>query len=237
MAQVSREILLCLLMAISATFTTNLTIGLLLSWAQTEKVTSYRSGFKLWPTLYEYVCDKKSPKKNDKVALGKARKNRLLSGKHDRYACATRPRLHSLQFHLGTEFVFSLHHTDQNEMSFQNDSFIRHENRNELNPEWLVQKRNVVSVSWTSCKRNEYVTIAVNSQLRKSTKKKKRISGLQRDSNPWPLRERCSALPAWAMKTHTLEAGQLLKLRFTAMVTYSFHLYSRSSHHFILCIM
>ena len=57
------------------------------------------------------------------------------------------------------------------------------------------------------------------------------------------------------MKTHTLEAGQsirvriplkprnpfffffrafsqLLKLRFTAMVTYSFHMYSRSSHHF-----
>ena len=28
--------------------------------------------------------------------------------------------------------------------------------------------------------------------------------------------------------------SQLLKLRFTAMVTYSFHLYSRSSHHFIL---
>ena len=27
---------------------------------------------------------------------------------------------------------------------------------------------------------------------------------------------------------------QLLKLRFTAMVTYSFHLYSLSSHHFIL---
>ena len=27
--------------------------------------------------------------------------------------------------------------------------------------------------------------------------------------------------------------SQLLKLRFTAMVTYSFHLYSRSSHHFI----
>ena len=29
--------------------------------------------------------------------------------------------------------------------------------------------------------------------------------------------------------------SQLLKLRFTAMVTYTFHLYSRSSHHFILC--
>ena len=39
-------------------------------------------------------------------------------------------------------------------------------------------------------------------QLRKSPKK--RISGLQRDSNPWPLRSRCNALLAWAMKTHTL---------------------------------
>ena len=28
-----------------------------------------------------------------------------------RYACATRPRLHGLRFHLGTEFVFSLHDT------------------------------------------------------------------------------------------------------------------------------
>ena len=31
--------------------------------------------------------------------------------------------------------------------------------------------------------------------------------------------------------------SQLLKLRFTVMVTYSFHLYSRSSHHFILCFI
>ena len=30
--------------------------------------------------------------------------------------------------------------------------------------------------------------------------------------------------------------SQLLKLPFTAMVTYSFHLYFRSSHHFIQCI-
>jgi len=28
-----------------------------------------------------------------------------------RYACATRPRLHGLAFHLGTEFVFNLHDT------------------------------------------------------------------------------------------------------------------------------
>ena len=31
--------------------------------------------------------------------------------------------------------------------------------------------------------------------------------------------------------------SQLLKLRFTAMVTYSFYLYSRSSHHFIQCFI
>ena len=31
--------------------------------------------------------------------------------------------------------------------------------------------------------------------------------------------------------------SQLLKLQFTAMVTYSFHLYSRSSHHFIQCFI
>ena len=31
--------------------------------------------------------------------------------------------------------------------------------------------------------------------------------------------------------------SQVLKLRFTAMVTYSFHLYSRSSHHFIQCFI
>ena len=31
--------------------------------------------------------------------------------------------------------------------------------------------------------------------------------------------------------------SQLLKLRFTAMVTSPFHLYSRSSHHFILCFI
>ena len=30
--------------------------------------------------------------------------------------------------------------------------------------------------------------------------------------------------------------SQLFKLQFTAMVTYSFHLYSRSSHHFILSL-
>ena len=37
------------------------------------------------------------------------------------------------------------------------------------------------------------------------------ILGLQRDSNPSPLRSRCSALPAWAMKTHTLETGQFIE--------------------------
>ena len=44
-------------------------------------------------------------------------------------------------------------------------------------------------------------------QLRNSPKKRF-FGGLQRDSNPWPLRQRRSVPPAWAMKTHTLRAGQ-----------------------------
>ena len=40
--------------------------------------------------------------------------------------------------------------------------------------------------------------------------------------------------PVEAPKSSFRAFSQLLKLRFTAMVTYSFHLYSRSSHHFIL---
>ena len=39
--------------------------------------------------------------------------------------------------------------------------------------------------------------------------------------------------PVEAPKNFFRAISQLLKLRFTAMVTYSFHLYSRSSHHFI----
>ena len=55
------------------------------------------------------------------------------------------------------------------------------------------------------------------------------------------LGEHCSA-NAEATGSNPVEApkklffglfSQLLKLRFTAMVTYSFHLYSRGSHHFI----
>ena len=42
-----------------------------------------------------------------------------------------------------------------------------------------------------------YVTIAVESQFKQlRSSPKKSFSGLQRDSNPWPLRSRCSALPA-----------------------------------------
>ena len=70
-------------------------------------------------------------------------------------------------------------------------------------------------VFWKSVQRgfwNEYVTIAVNRNLRNcEVARKKGFSGLQRDSNPWPLRSRCSALPAWAMKTHTLRAGQFIE--------------------------
>ena len=36
---------------------------------------------------------------------------------------------------------------------------------------------------------------------------------------------------------HNCDNTHLLKLRFTAMVTYSFHLYSRSSQHFIQCFI
>ena len=54
---------------------------------------------------------------------------------------------------------------------------------------------------------------------------------------------------SWAMKNHTLKAGHSIEFinpwwkewntewnDSTAMVTDSFHLYSRSSHHFILCV-
>ena len=59
------------------------------------------------------------------------------------------------------------------------------------------------------------------------------------------LGEHCSA-NAEATGSNPVEApknlffglfSQLLKLRFAAMVTYSFHLYSRSSHHFIQCFI
>ena len=40
--------------------------------------------------------------------------------------------------------------------------------------------------------------------------------------------------PVEAPKIFVRATSQLRKLWFTAMVTYSFHLYSRSSHHFIL---
>ena len=177
---------------------------------------------------------------------------------------------------------------------------------------------------------NEYVTIAVNRNLSNcENSPKKSFSGLQRDSNAWPTRSRCSALPAelwrpihwrlanllssstgernetlnemmwtagiqmkwvcdnrsesqfkqlrklpekvfwgfnklaslqcmglhssagralqrerrghgfesrWSPEKHIFGLfSQLLKLQFTAMVTYSFHLYSRTSYHFIQC--
>ena len=39
---------------------------------------------------------------------------------------------------------------------------------------------------------------------------RKKNSGLQQDSNPWPLRSRCSALPTEL--THTWRAGQFIEL-------------------------
>ena len=62
----------------------------------------------------------------------------------------------------------------------------------------------------------EYVTIAVNRNLNNCEKARKK------------------GLTGWSPEILFFRAfSQLFKLRFTAMVTYSIHLYSRSSHHFI----
>ena len=50
---------------------------------------------------------------------------------------------HSLQTTRFGDFQFTWY---QNEISYQNESNIRNENRNELVPEWLVRERTVVSV-------------------------------------------------------------------------------------------
>ena len=54
--------------------------------------------------------------------------------------CAVRPRLLDLQFSLRNEvrFQFTWY---QNEISYQDENFIRNENWNELIPEWLVLVR------------------------------------------------------------------------------------------------
>ena len=72
-----------------------------------------------------------------------------------RYACATRPRLHGLRFHLGTEFCFQFTWY-QSEISYQNENFIRIENRDEPILERLVQAkgRNFVTVSCKQIQRN-----------------------------------------------------------------------------------
>jgi len=51
----------------------------------------------------------------------------------------------------GVSFQFTWY---QNEISYQNENFIRIENRNELIPEWLVRGRNFVSVSCKQIQRN-----------------------------------------------------------------------------------
>ena len=92
------------------------------------------------------------------------------------------------------------------------------------------------------------MTIAVNRNLSNSVFHS--VHGLMNSIN-WPassiwvfiaqLGEHCSA-NVEATGSNPVEVpknfffrlfSQLLKLRFTAMVAYSFHLYSRSSHHFI----
>ena len=42
-----------------------------------------------------------------------------------------------------------------------------------------------------------------------------KISELQQDSSPWPLCYRCNALTNWAIKTHTLGAGQFVEFILT----------------------
>ena len=96
------------------------------------------------------------------------------------------------------------------------------------------------------------MTIAVNRNLSNCENSPKKFFGA---SINWPassvgvfihvaqLGEHCSANveatgsnPAEAPKNFFFGLfSQLLKLQFTAMVTYSFHLYSRASHHFIQC--
>ena len=51
----------------------------------------------------------------------------------------------------GVRFQFTWY---QNEMSYQNENFIRIENRNELIPEWLVRVLTFVSVSCKQIQRN-----------------------------------------------------------------------------------
>jgi len=51
----------------------------------------------------------------------------------------------------GVRFQFTWY---QNEMSYQNENFVRIENRNELIPEWLVRDLTFVSVSCKQIQRN-----------------------------------------------------------------------------------
>ena len=53
----------------------------------------------------------------------------------------------------GVHFQFTWY---QNEMSYQNENFIRIENLNELIPEWLVRERNFVLVSCKQIQRNRW---------------------------------------------------------------------------------
>ena len=82
------------------------------------------------------------------------------------------------------------------------------------------------------------MTIAVESQFKQlRSSPNKRFSGLQQDLNQLPLHSRCSALPAELRRPIHWELANLSNCDSAAMVTYSFHLYSCSSHHFILCFI
>ena len=91
---------------------------------------------------------------------------------------------------------------------------------------------------------NEYVTIALNRNLSNCEIALSRVDELNKlaslqcmglHSSTGRALQRSVEAPLKPRKTFFRTISQLLKLRFTAMVTYSFHLYSRSSHHFIQC--
>ena len=63
------------------------------------------------------------------------------------------------------------------------------------------------------------------------------FSGLHRDSNPWPLRERCSADAVLTRKHFSGLLCDCLNRNTTAMITYSFHSYVRSSHNIHMYIL
>ena len=79
------------------------------------------------------------------------------------------------------------------------------------------------------------MTIAVSRNLSNCEKPEKKDFGASTGFEPVASAQRPRVrIPLKPRNPFFRAFSQLLKLRLTAMVTYSFHLYSRSSHHFIL---